>query len=152
MACRPGAGRGACCRAARAAGARPRRCLGQRLRRASYAAAPGAYSGAYVANLTARAAPSSAGAPGTPRILASNTKLFTTSAALARYGTEGTLGTEVLGRGQLDDERLWRGDLYLRGGGDPTFGTARFTARAYGGGATVERPRQAARGRPGSSA
>ena len=33
-------------------------------------------------------------------ILASNTKLFTTSAALARYGTEGTLGTEVLGRGQ----------------------------------------------------
>ena len=45
-----------------------------------------------------------AGATGTPRILASNTKLFTTAAALARFGTEGTLGTEVLGDGELDDE------------------------------------------------
>ena len=35
-----------------------------------------------------------------PRILASNTKLFTTAAALARFGTEGTLGTEVLGAGR----------------------------------------------------
>ena len=34
----------------------------------------------------------------TSRILASNTKLFTTSSALARFGREGTLGTEVLGR------------------------------------------------------
>ena len=82
---------------------------------------------------------------GTPRILASNTKLFTTSAALARYGTEGTLGTEVLGRGRLDEEGIWRGDLYLRGGGDPTFGSGRFTRRSYGSGATVESARQGAR-------
>ena len=40
----------------------------------------------------------------TPRILASNTKLFTTTAALARFGADGTLGTEVLGDGELDDE------------------------------------------------
>ena len=39
----------------------------------------------------------SAGARTRARILASNTKLFTTSAALARFGTEGTLGTEVRG-------------------------------------------------------
>ena len=64
---------------------------------------------------------------GTPRILASNTKLFTTAAALARFGTEGTLGTEVLGDGELDEDGVWRGDLYLRGGGDPTFGSRRFT-------------------------
>ncbi|HEY6779311.1 MAG TPA: D-alanyl-D-alanine carboxypeptidase/D-alanyl-D-alanine-endopeptidase [Thermoleophilaceae bacterium] len=74
----------------------------------------------------------------TPRILASNTKLFTTTAALARFGSEGTLGTEVLGNGTLAEDGIWRGDLYLRGGGDPTFGSASFTRHAYGGGATVE--------------
>ena len=68
------------------------------------------------------------------RILASNTKLFTTAAALARFGTEGTLGTEVRGAGALDEDGVWRGDLYLRGGGDPTFGTRRFTRRSYGSG------------------
>ena len=78
-------------------------------------------------------------APAKARILASNTKLFTTATALARFGTEGTLGTEVLGAGELSENGVWRGDLYLRGGGDPTFGTRRFTRRAYGGGATVER-------------
>jgi len=75
---------------------------------------------------------------GTARILASNTKLFTTAAALARYGSEGTLGTEVLGQGRLNEDGVWRGDLILRGGGDPTFGSNRFTRRSYGVGATVE--------------
>jgi len=74
----------------------------------------------------------------TPRILASNTKLFTTTAALARFGTEGTLGTEVLGTGELDAKGVYRGSLYLRGDGDPTFGSRRFTQRSYGGGATVQ--------------
>ena len=72
------------------------------------------------------------------RILASNTKLFTTSAALARFGTEGTLGTEVRGVGTLDADGVYAGDLYLRGGGDPTFGSSRFVRRSYGGGASVE--------------
>ena len=98
----------------------------------------GSYSGAYVVNLS-RGRRVFGWKSGTPRILASNTKLFTTSAALARYGTEGTLGTEVLGRGRLDEEGIWRGDLYLRGGGDPTFGSGRFTRRSYRSGATVER-------------
>ena len=75
---------------------------------------------------------------GTPRILASNTKLFTSSAALARFGTDGTLGTEVLGDGQLDESGVWRGNLYLRGGGDPTFGVGTYTRKFYGGGATVQ--------------
>ena len=51
---------------------------------------------------------------------------------------EGTLGTEVLGAGELEEDGVWRGDLYLRGGGDPTFGSRRFATRSYGGGATVE--------------
>jgi serine-type D-Ala-D-Ala carboxypeptidase/endopeptidase (penicillin-binding protein 4) len=74
----------------------------------------------------------------TGRVLASNTKLFTTSAALARFGTEGRLATEVRGAGRLDQDGTWRGDLYLRGGGDPSFGSARFVRRAYGSGSTVE--------------
>jgi serine-type D-Ala-D-Ala carboxypeptidase/endopeptidase (penicillin-binding protein 4) len=74
----------------------------------------------------------------TPRILASNTKLFTTAAALARYGVEGTLGTEVLGTAELDTEGVFHGSIYLRGGGDPTFGSRGFTRRSYGGGATVQ--------------
>jgi D-alanyl-D-alanine carboxypeptidase/D-alanyl-D-alanine-endopeptidase (penicillin-binding protein 4) len=100
----------------------------------------GAYAGAYVAQVdTDSATPLFRWREGTPRILASNTKLFTTSAALARFGREGTLGTEVLGRGDLDLEGVYRGNLYLRGGGDPTFGSRRFTRRSYGGGATVQR-------------
>jgi serine-type D-Ala-D-Ala carboxypeptidase/endopeptidase (penicillin-binding protein 4) len=99
----------------------------------------GAYSGAYVVNV-------SHGEPRvafrwrehTPRILASNTKLFTTTAALARFGREGTLGTEVLGTGELDIKGVYHGSLYLRGGGDPSFGGRRFTRRSYGGGATVQ--------------
>ncbi len=103
-----------------------------------YMGGAGASSGAHVVNLTSgevlfRVNQNRA------RILASNTKLFTTAAALARYGTEGTLGTDVRGDGELDGDGVWRGSLYLRGGGDPTFGTRTFAKRSYGGGASVER-------------
>jgi D-alanyl-D-alanine carboxypeptidase/D-alanyl-D-alanine-endopeptidase (penicillin-binding protein 4) len=104
---------------------------------ARYMRPAGSYSGAHVVNLTDgqtvfrwRQA--------TPRILASNTKLFTTATALARFGTEGTLGTEVLGSGSADLDGVWRGDLYLRGGGDPTFGSRSFIRSRYGSGGTVE--------------
>ena len=97
----------------------------------------GGSSGAYVVNLST-GAKVFAWKAGTPRILASNTKLFTSSAALARFGTEGTLGTEVLGDGELDEDGVWRGNLYLRGGGDPTFGSNTYTRKFYGGGATVQ--------------
>jgi D-alanyl-D-alanine carboxypeptidase/D-alanyl-D-alanine-endopeptidase (penicillin-binding protein 4) len=91
----------------------------------------GGWSGAYVVN-------ADSGRPvfrwrhTSPRILASNTKLFTTAAALARFGTEGRLATEVHGAGRLDEAGVWRGDLYLVGGGDPTFGSRGFASRAYG--------------------
>jgi D-alanyl-D-alanine carboxypeptidase len=60
----------------------------------------GAHSSAYVVNAS-RGETVFGWKQKTPRILASNTKLFTTAAALARYGSEGTLGTEVLGDGEL---------------------------------------------------
>jgi serine-type D-Ala-D-Ala carboxypeptidase/endopeptidase (penicillin-binding protein 4) len=83
----------------------------------------GSSSGAYVTNLSSGERVFAWRAR-TPRILASNTKLFTSAAALARFGTDGTLGTEVLGEGSLDpDDGVWSGSLYLRGGGDPTFGS-----------------------------
>jgi D-alanyl-D-alanine carboxypeptidase/D-alanyl-D-alanine-endopeptidase (penicillin-binding protein 4) len=108
-------------------------------RLARYMRAAGPYSGAYVFHVSGES-PHAVfrWRQRTPRILASNTKLFTTSAALARFGVEGTLGTEVLGTGDLDTEGVFHGSLYLRGGGDPTFGSRRFTKRSYGGGATVE--------------
>jgi D-alanyl-D-alanine carboxypeptidase/D-alanyl-D-alanine-endopeptidase (penicillin-binding protein 4) len=102
-----------------------------------YMSAAGSQSGAYVVNLT-DAETVFRLRQGKPRILASNTKLFTTATALARFGTEGTLGTEVIGRGALDATGVWRGDLYLQGDGDPTFGSHTFTRRYYGAGATVE--------------
>jgi D-alanyl-D-alanine carboxypeptidase/D-alanyl-D-alanine-endopeptidase (penicillin-binding protein 4) len=45
----------------------------------------------------------------------------------------------VWGIGSLDSAGTWSGVLYLRGGGDPTFGSAQFDRAAYGGGATVQR-------------
>jgi len=97
----------------------------------------GSFSGAYVYNATDGRAVFRWN-DRRARILASNTKLFTTATALTRYGPDGTLGTEVLGSGSQDPLGVWHGDLFLRGGGDPTFGSRRFVRRNYGSGATVE--------------
>ena len=97
----------------------------------------GSWSGAYVYNATT-GRPIFAWRHVTPRILASNTKLFTTAAALARFGVAGRLATEVRGTGQLGSKGVYRGNLYLIGGGDPTFGSHSFTSRNYGSAATVE--------------
>jgi D-alanyl-D-alanine carboxypeptidase/D-alanyl-D-alanine-endopeptidase (penicillin-binding protein 4) len=70
--------------------------------------------------------------PNTPRILASNTKLFTTSTALARFGPDGTLPTQVLTNGVMDSTGVLKGDLWLRGGGDPAFGTLAYVRKHYG--------------------
>jgi D-alanyl-D-alanine carboxypeptidase/D-alanyl-D-alanine-endopeptidase (penicillin-binding protein 4) len=97
----------------------------------------GSWSGAYVYNAT-NGRPVFAWRHTTPRILASNTKLFTTAAALARFGVAGKLATEVRGAGKLGERGVYRGNLYLVGGGDPTFGSQSFASRSYGGGATVD--------------
>ena len=74
---------------------------------------------------------------GTRRILASNTKLFTNAAALARQGPGAELETQVLGRGTREGS-VWTGDLYLRGAGDPAFGSAAYNRARYAGGTSIE--------------
>jgi D-alanyl-D-alanine carboxypeptidase/D-alanyl-D-alanine-endopeptidase (penicillin-binding protein 4) len=95
-------------------------------------------SGAYVYDLDDRTGLFSRRAT-KRRILASNTKLFITAAALDRFGADGTFATEVLAERLPNGRGIVRGDVYLRGGGDPSFGTSSFAERAYGGGgATLE--------------
>jgi serine-type D-Ala-D-Ala carboxypeptidase/endopeptidase (penicillin-binding protein 4) len=72
------------------------------------------------------------------RLSASVTKLYTTSTALLELGPRAQLSTRVLGTGRRSGT-TWSGDLYLRGGGDFTFGTASFARKAYGSRASVER-------------
>lgn len=58
------------------------------------------------------------------RVLASNVKLFTTAAALDRFEADGTFETDVTADELPDTDGVVRGNLYLLGGGDPTFGAA----------------------------
>jgi len=67
-----------------------------------------------------------ASAPGRPRSLASNMKLFTTSTALSRLGPETRIPTKVFRDGKVDANGVLHGSLYLQGGGDPTLGTPAF--------------------------
>jgi serine-type D-Ala-D-Ala carboxypeptidase/endopeptidase (penicillin-binding protein 4) len=68
-----------------------------------------------------------------PRSLASNTKLFTTSTALSRFGPEYRIETQLLADGRIGIDGTLRGSLYLQGAGDPALGVPSFYER-YGGG------------------
>jgi serine-type D-Ala-D-Ala carboxypeptidase/endopeptidase (penicillin-binding protein 4) len=68
-----------------------------------------------------------------PRVLASNTKLFTTSAALTRFGPEYRIETELLADGRIGFDGTLRGSLYLQGAGDPALGVPSFYDRYQGG-------------------
>lgn len=63
---------------------------------------------------------------GIARPPASVEKLYTSVAVLRELGPDATLQTKVLGAGSLGRGGVWHGDLYLRGGGDPTFGEQTF--------------------------
>jgi serine-type D-Ala-D-Ala carboxypeptidase/endopeptidase (penicillin-binding protein 4) len=65
---------------------------------------------------------------GRPRILASNSKLFTTSTALSRFGPDGRLHTTAWSGDDISDG-ISQG-LYLQGGGDPTLTGAGLTKLA----------------------
>jgi D-alanyl-D-alanine carboxypeptidase/D-alanyl-D-alanine-endopeptidase (penicillin-binding protein 4) len=93
--------------------------------------AAGPYSGAYVVDATT-GAPLFAWKAGTSRVLASNVKLFTTAAALARFGVDGTFETQVVTDGEINPDGVLTGDLWLRGGGDPAFGTLAYVRKHYG--------------------
>jgi serine-type D-Ala-D-Ala carboxypeptidase/endopeptidase (penicillin-binding protein 4) len=97
----------------------------------------GSSSSAYVYDITAKQALFSERATA-PRPPASVEKLYTATTALQRIGPAARLATIVLGSGHLAAGGVWEGNLYLRGGGDPTFGTSSFIRSHYGGrGASV---------------
>jgi serine-type D-Ala-D-Ala carboxypeptidase/endopeptidase (penicillin-binding protein 4) len=68
---------------------------------------------------------------GKRRIPASNEKLFTTAAALGRFGPTHRFETRVYARGKRTgtDGGVLDGDLVLVGDGDPAFGTQSFARR-----------------------
>ena len=96
----------------------------------------GGYSGAYVADLTTGQVLYQYNA-NTGRLPASVEKLYTTTTALQRFGPTATLTTSILGTGRLQGT-TYTGRLYLRGGGDPTFGSSSFDRAHYGTGATMQ--------------
>jgi D-alanyl-D-alanine carboxypeptidase/D-alanyl-D-alanine-endopeptidase (penicillin-binding protein 4) len=61
---------------------------------------------------------------------ASVNKLYTTSTALLRFGPDATLHTQVVATGAVDATGVWRGDVYLKGAGDPTLGQLQINALA----------------------
>jgi len=69
---------------------------------------------------------------------ASVTKLYTTATALLELGQSTRVATRVASTGRRRGS-TWNGDVYLRGGGDFTFGTAAFSRKAYGSRASVQR-------------
>jgi D-alanyl-D-alanine carboxypeptidase/D-alanyl-D-alanine-endopeptidase (penicillin-binding protein 4) len=73
--------------------------------------------GVSIVDLSSRA-PAFAYQADSPLMLASNTKLLTTAAALGVLGSEHVFETRVYGRGSVADGRL-AGDLAVVGGGDP---------------------------------
>ncbi len=85
----------------------------------------GPSSGAIVLDLTHQDVLFSKSA-GVGRPPASVEKLYTTVALLRKLGPHARLRTTVLGTGHLDPGGVWHGNLYLRGGGDPTFGDGSF--------------------------
>lgn len=111
---------------AKAAAAKPPAPL-TRLRRALLGSFHGAgpASGAVVYDITAQRTVFALRG-GLPRPPASVEKLYTTVAALTDLGPDATFPTSVLGAGHLGSGGVWQGDLYLRGGGDPTFGDGTF--------------------------
>jgi D-alanyl-D-alanine carboxypeptidase/D-alanyl-D-alanine-endopeptidase (penicillin-binding protein 4) len=97
----------------------------------------GPADGAYVYDLTAHQ-PLYSERDTTLRPPASVEKLYTATTALERMGPSARLTTTVYGTGRLGPGGVWEGSLYLRGGGDPTFGSSAFIHAHYGGiGASV---------------
>ena len=96
----------------------------------------GGQSGAYVLDLTTGEVLYSEAA-NTGRLPASVEKVYTTSTALLRLGPTARFTTSVLGTGSRNPQGAWVGTLYLRGGGDPTFGAVGFDHTWYGAGATM---------------
>ncbi|HEY4450705.1 MAG TPA: D-alanyl-D-alanine carboxypeptidase/D-alanyl-D-alanine-endopeptidase [Solirubrobacteraceae bacterium] len=92
----------------------------------------GPHDGAYVYDLTTKQ-PLFSERASTMRPPASVEKLYTATTALEQLGAPTRLQTTVYGTGTLSPDGTWQGNLYLRGGGDPTFGSSEFIRSHYGG-------------------
>jgi D-alanyl-D-alanine carboxypeptidase/D-alanyl-D-alanine-endopeptidase (penicillin-binding protein 4) len=67
------------------------------------------------------------------RLPASNEKLVTSAAALASWAQRFRFSTQLfIDAPGPDDDGVVRGNVYLRGFGDPTLSTASFASRRYG--------------------
>ena len=77
---------------------------------------------------------------GGSRSLASNTKIFTTAASLARLGPDHKFRTRLYADSKVNRNGVLQGSLYLKGGGDPALGQEDFLA-AYtaGAGSAIEK-------------
>lgn len=93
--------------------------------------AAGPNTGAMVYDLTS-GQPLFVAAADTKRMPASVEKLFTSVALLDKLGPDAHLHTRLLGKGHAAGG-VWHGDIYLRGGGDPTFGDSHFNQVWNGG-------------------
>lgn len=93
-------------------------------------------SGAFVYDVTAKQRIASRRAS-TKRIIASNAKLYTAAAVLERFRPEGRFSTGLWTDGTVNGGVV-TGDVYLRGGGDPLFGSADYVGKYFGSRATVE--------------
>src|SRR4051812_38598759 len=85
----------------------------------------GSRGGAYVLDVSAHR-PLFAWRADVARPPASVEKLYTTSTALLRLGPDATFDTQVLAGVPVTPDGTLDGDLWLRGGGDPTLTTARL--------------------------
>jgi serine-type D-Ala-D-Ala carboxypeptidase/endopeptidase (penicillin-binding protein 4) len=97
----------------------------------------GPADGAYVYDLTTKQ-PLFSERASVLRPPASVEKLYTATTALERMGPTARLSTTVYGTGRLAPGGVWEGNIYLHGGGDPTFGSSAFIHSHYDGiGASV---------------
>lgn len=62
---------------------------------------------------------------------ASNLKVLTTATALEVLGEEFRFETKIQYTGNIDEEGILHGDLYIQGGGDPTLGSKAFKDYYY---------------------
>ncbi len=85
----------------------------------------GPQTGAFVYDLTDKT-PLFSLRSGVGRSPASVEKLYTSVAALSELGPSAHLQTTIVGTGHLGPGGVWHGNLYLVGGGDPTFGDGAF--------------------------
>jgi D-alanyl-D-alanine carboxypeptidase/D-alanyl-D-alanine-endopeptidase (penicillin-binding protein 4) len=60
-------------------------------------------------------------------------KIFTTAVALGRLGAQTRIATKVVSEGEIDEDGVLHGNLYLKGAGDPALGTPSFYGRFLGG-------------------